>query len=61
MDNYTLVIILAALGFFVLAAILLVPVWIFLGKEEEVAKKWTVESLAKRSENPGSTDNDSDP
>lgn len=36
------------LGFALLAALLLVPIWRFLDREEEVAEKWTPEALAER-------------
>lgn len=36
------------LGFALLAAILLVPVYRFLEREEKVARKWTPEALAER-------------
>lgn len=35
-------------GFFLLAALLLVPVYRFLERERKVAEKWTPEALAKR-------------
>ncbi|NND73159.1 MAG: hypothetical protein HKN43_16420 [Rhodothermales bacterium] len=47
MDKYTLIIILATLGFFALAAILLVPIYLFLLKEEKVSAKWTGDALAE--------------
>ena len=36
------------LGFFLLAALLLVPVYRFLERERKVAEKWTPEALAER-------------
>lgn len=35
-------------GFFLLAALLLVPVYRFLERERKVAQKWTPEALAER-------------
>lgn len=37
----------AALAFFVLAFILLYPVWRFLNREEEVSRRWTDDEIAK--------------
>ncbi len=50
MDEYTLVILLAFFGFVALAAILLVPVYLFLKREEEVGRNWTREELARRAQ-----------
>jgi len=36
------------LGFAALAALLLVPIWRFLDREEEVAEEWTPEAVAER-------------
>lgn len=36
------------IGFGVLAALLLVPIWRFLNREEEVAEDWTPEAVAER-------------
>jgi len=47
MDDYSVVIIVTIIGFSALAAILLVPVYLFLKKEEEVADRWTQEALSK--------------
>lgn len=48
-DPEYLPLILATLvGFGLLAAALLVPVWRFLDREQKVAEKWTPETLAKR-------------
>ncbi len=44
-DNYTIIIILSTVGFFALAAILLVPIYRFLLKEEEVAERWTADAI----------------
>ena len=44
MDKYTIVIILTAIGFFALAALLLVPIWRFLDSEEKRADEWTREA-----------------
>ena len=35
-------------GFALLAALLLVPIWRFLDREEEVAEEWTPEAVAER-------------
>lgn len=48
MDKYVIVIILTTIGFFALAAILLVPVWRFLSKEEEISEQWTDEKISER-------------
>jgi hypothetical protein len=45
MDKYTVVIILTAIGFFALAAALLVPIWRFLSREEVRAEQWTRELM----------------
>lgn len=34
--------------FFTLAALLLVPIWRFLDREEEVSKQWTPEAVERR-------------
>jgi len=36
------------IGFGVLAALLLVPIWRFLNREQEVAEEWTPEAVAER-------------
>jgi hypothetical protein len=36
------------IGFGVLAALLLVPIWRFLNREQEVAEDWTPEAVAER-------------
>jgi len=45
--------------FFSLAAALLVPIWRFLDREQEVSKQWTPEAVARRieeqEEKPGET------
>ncbi len=45
-SDYTGIIIVAFLGFVVLAALLLVPVWRFLRREEESARQWTSDTVA---------------
>ncbi len=47
MDSYYLVIVGTIVGFFVLAAALLVPVYRFLKKEEQTAELWTEESVVE--------------
>ncbi len=44
MDKYTVVIILTTIGFFALAAALLVPIWRFLNSEEARSRQWTAET-----------------
>lgn len=46
--GYALLIILTLIGFFLLAAVLLVPVYRFLEREEQVSKRWTEDQLAER-------------
>jgi hypothetical protein len=48
MDEYTITILVALFGFLAIAAILLVPVYLFLNREEELSKEWTEEALARR-------------
>ncbi|MBT8399102.1 MAG: hypothetical protein KJO98_01390 [Rhodothermia bacterium] len=48
MDKYVVAIILTTIGFFALAAILLVPVWRFLNKEEKISEEWTEEKVSER-------------
>lgn len=45
--NYTLIILATIVGFFTLAAILLVPVYRFLRKEEKLSAEWTEEKLGE--------------
>jgi len=49
MDSYYFVIGVTLIGFFALAAALLVPVYLFLKKEERVAENWTDETIADAS------------
>ncbi|MBT3448484.1 MAG: hypothetical protein HOC28_04070 [Bacteroidetes Order II. Incertae sedis bacterium] len=42
--NFWLVTSLTLIGFTALAALLLIPVWKFLSREEKVAEKWTKET-----------------
>jgi hypothetical protein len=46
-DEYFVVIVVTIIGFSALAAILLVPIYRFLKKEEEVADNWTRETLSQ--------------
>ena len=46
MPYYYLIIALTFIGFVALAAILLVPVYLFLRREEEIASHWTDETIA---------------
>ncbi|WP_456425204.1 hypothetical protein [Rhodocaloribacter sp.] len=48
MDEYFVVIVLTFVGFVALAAILLVPVYLFLKREERASQSWTREELARR-------------
>jgi len=47
MDDYFVVIVVTIVGFCILASILLVPVYLFLKKEEKLADNWTRDSLSK--------------
>lgn len=49
-SDYTLIIVGAFFGFLALAALLLVPVWRFLRREEEVARDWTPEKIVPPAE-----------
>lgn len=44
-ESYTSVILITFFGFCALAAVLLVPVYLFLRREEEVSEGWTEEAL----------------
>ena len=46
--NWTLIIIGTTVGFFLLATVLLLPVYRFIRREEDVAEGWTPEALARR-------------
>lgn len=48
MDYYTVVSILTLLGFAALACLLLIPVYLFLKREERASKRWTRDALARR-------------
>lgn len=48
MSDYTVIIIVTLVGFLGLAALLLVPVYRFLKREEKVSRKWTERQLRKR-------------
>lgn len=41
--------VLAAVGFLLLAFVLLYPVWRFLKREEELSRRWTPDEIARRS------------
>ncbi|GMQ80787.1 MAG: hypothetical protein BMS9Abin05_0216 [Rhodothermia bacterium] len=49
MDSYYFVIGVTLIGFFALAAALLVPVYFFLKREERVAENWTDETITDAS------------
>lgn len=46
--EYLPIIVGTLVGFAALAALLLVPIWRFLDREEEVAEDWTPEAVAER-------------
>lgn len=48
MGGYQTLITLIVIGFFVLAALLLGPIYRFLQREERAAEQWTAEDLRKR-------------
>jgi hypothetical protein len=48
MGEYGTVILLTFIGFVTLAAILLVPVYRFLKREEKLSERWTKEALARK-------------
>jgi hypothetical protein len=43
-----LLIVMALVGFFLLAAVLLIPVYLFLQREKRASEQWTPEALARR-------------
>lgn len=55
--EYLPIIVGTLLGFGLLAALLLVPVYRFLERERKVAEKWTPEALAQRRQDQQSTTN----
>jgi len=57
--NYTYVIVGTTIGFIVLAAILLVPIYNFLKKEERASEKWTQEEIDRIRERERSSTDDS--
>lgn len=48
--QYLPIIIATLVGFSVLAAALLVPIWRFLDREQQVAEKWTPDQIAEQLE-----------
>ncbi len=48
--QYLPIIIATLVGFSLLAAVLLVPIWRFLQREEKVAEKWTPDRVAEQLE-----------
>lgn len=58
MSDYTLVIVITFIAFAGLAALLLVPVYRFLKREEKAGKKWSDEH--RRTEPPGPSPNGAD-
>ncbi|HIG75691.1 MAG TPA: hypothetical protein EYQ24_14260 [Bacteroidetes bacterium] len=51
--NWILVILGTTAGFFLLAFVLLYPVYRFMRREEDVAQDWTKESIARRQQRRG--------
>jgi hypothetical protein len=49
-ESYELIIVLAFFGFCALAAILLIPVYRFLKREERISSSWTAEALAREAD-----------
>lgn len=56
MERYYVVIALTFIGFVALAAMLLVPVYLFLKREEDVASHWTDETVAQMPGSPTAVD-----
>lgn len=50
-NDYTMIIIATSIGFFSLAAILLVPIYLFLKREEKASEEWTKDALNKPFDN----------
>lgn len=48
MEDFWLITVLAFVGFMILAALLLIPVWKFLGREEDAAEIWNKEVAERR-------------
>ncbi len=46
--SFIVLVVIALIGFFLLAAVLLVPVYIFLQREKKASEQWTPEALARR-------------
>lgn len=62
MDTYDAVILLTLVGFIALAAMLLVPVYRFLKREERASQRWTPEALARQQrQQPPSANGHSEP
>ncbi len=62
--EYLPIIVATLVGFGLLAAVLLVPVYRFLEREEKVAQKWTPEALAERmreQQSPNGTSEEQEP
>jgi hypothetical protein len=62
--EYLPIIVATLVGFGLLAALLLVPVYRFLEREQKVAQKWTPEALAERmreQQPPNGTHDEEDP
>lgn len=49
MNSFFPIILATLIGFFILAAVLLVPIYRFLKREEEASRYWTVDEISKRS------------
>jgi len=45
---HVVLILLALVGFFLLATVLLVPIYLFLQREKKASERWTPEAMARR-------------
>ena len=61
MDIYTWVILLTLVGFSALAAVLLVPVYLFVRREEQISEQWTPEALARTAKDTHDAELEDDP
>lgn len=61
MGEYTLLIIVTLIGFFLLAALLLVPVYSFLERERRASEEWTPDKIAERLQKRRASTDGSDP
>lgn len=58
LDAWTIIIITTLFGFLALAAMLLVPVYRFLRREERTSREWTPSEMAKREKGPSRSSED---